>query len=322
MDEKLKELRIAVIGIGGIGGLLGGLLAEKFPNVTFVARGERAEDLKRHGLTVRSEQLGEWTVRPKAVVSSVKEAGEQDLVLACVKNYSLDELLEQMPGTLPDATVIVPVMNGTDPGDRIRQKMPKNPVLDALIYCVAFIEPAGAVRQQGPSLKMWIGQSGNTAMERSALQLFDEVMAETGLPYGVASDIRREIWKKYLLNCAYNVLTAYYDCPIGEVANDPKKLNEYRNLVLEAYGVGLAKGIDIRKEDMEEILNKLPELDPTGGSSLQRDLQNGRPSELETFGGYIVEEARCLGLDAPLSERFYQACKALERKNKKDSELH
>ena len=125
----------------------------------------------------------------------------------------------------------------------------------------------------------------------------------------IAPDIRRQIWKKYLLNCAFNVTTAYYDCTIGEVAADPQRVGEYRSLVLEAYNVALAKGIRIEHEDVDAVLQALPKSAPGGTSSLKRDLHAGRPSELETFGGYIVTEAERMGLSAPVSRRFYLGCR-------------
>ena len=116
-----------------------------------------------------------------------------------------------------------------------------------------------------------------------------------------------DIWKKYVLNCCYNVATAFYDCPIGPIRDDPAKARDYIALAQEAAQVAVAKGIAISSEDIEAIIDRFyHSYADEASSSLQRDIHAGRPAEVETFSGYIVKEAHRLGLAVPVSEKMYQ----------------
>ena len=119
-----------------------------------------------------------------------------------------------------------------------------------------------------------------------------------------------EIWRKYILNCAYNVATAYYDNTIGELRSDPRKAAEYEALVNEAWQVALAKGVAVTQEHVDAIIHRFyKELAGNATSSLQRDIRAGRTAETETFSGYIVHEGKKLGLDLPVSSKMYDGLK-------------
>ena len=108
---KAEEKRIAVIGIGGVGGYVAGMLAKAYPHVTMVARGARAESIRENGLVLHSDYKGEIIARPERVVT-VRDMGQQDYIFICVKNYSLAEVCESIRDMVTDDTVIIPVMNG------------------------------------------------------------------------------------------------------------------------------------------------------------------------------------------------------------------
>lgn len=144
---KTEEKRIAVIGIGGVGGYMAGMLAKAYPHVTMVARGARAESICEKGLVLHSDYKGEIVARPERVVP-VTEMGEQDYIFICVKNYSLAEVCESIRDMVTEDTVIVPVMNGVDPGERIRTLIGRGTVVDSLIYTVAFANRDFSISQR------------------------------------------------------------------------------------------------------------------------------------------------------------------------------
>ncbi len=123
-----------------------------------------------------------------------------------------------------------------------------------------------------------------------------------------AEDIEAEIWRKYIFNCAYNVLTAHYRQNVGELRADAKKREEFRRLLQEAYEVGKAKGVHLEEEDIVRHQNRFEnKLADDATSSLQRDVEDGKHNtELETFCGYIVRVGRELGVDVSLTEKFYR----------------
>lgn len=305
-----KNKKMAVVGIGGVGGFLAGVIGNEYESrLTLVARGARLNTLKEQGLILHSDQRGEIHVQPRAVVTA-DELEEQDFIFLCVKNYSLEEACAQIRHAVGDHTVVIPVMNGVDPGDRVRTALGRGIVVDSLIYIVTFIGADGSIVHQGDFARMRIGIKHADAHEKQAVAAVSEILTGAGVEHLAVDDIELEIWRKYILNCAYNVATAAYDNNIGELRADPVKSKEFEDLISEAYEVAKAKGVAVCPEHRDEFFDRFHHTyrdDAT--SSLQRDLNAGKRAEIETFSGYLVREAKRLGVEAPVSEKMYELLK-------------
>ena len=339
----LQDKRIAVIGVGGVGGFLAGMLIQKFPHVTLVARGERGRAIRERGLVLHSEYKGEKSGRPEHVAEAVRYLEPQDYIFICVKNYSLEEVCRDLAasGALTDETTVIPVMNGVDAGDRVRaflqpqesgdivsrldgaetgaasalpRKAVRNAVVvDSLIYIVSFARLDYSIEQQGQYANLRIGIQNADARQQEKVAEVSRILSEADIDYETAADIRCEIWKKYTLNCAFNVETAYYDNTIGQLRDDPEKAKQYEQLVREACAVARAEGIGIPEDHADTVIRKFyNDYGDDATSSLQRDVRAGKQSELETFSGYLVREARRLGVPVPVSERMYEGLKKKE----------
>lgn len=244
-------------------------------------------------------------MHPHSVVTA-QELEEQDLIFLCVKNYSLEEACEQIRHAVGENTIVIPVMNGVDPGERARAALGRGIVVDSLIYIVAFIGDDGGIVHQGDFARLRIGIRNADADAQEAVAQVSDILTAAGVEHLVADDIELEIWRKYILNCAYNVATAAYDNNIGQLRADPVKAKEFEDLVSEAYEVAKAKGVAVLPEHRDEFFDRFHHTyrdDAT--SSLQRDLNAGRRAEIETFSGYLVREAARLGVAAPVSEKMY-----------------
>ena len=381
-----EEKKIAVIGIGGVGGYIAGLLAKAYPHVTMVARGARAESIRKKGLVLHSDYKGEIVAKPERVIP-IQDMGQQDYIFICVKNYSLAEVCESIRDMVTDDTVIIPVMNGVDPGENIRRLVGKGTVVDSLIYTVAFANEDFSISQQdyificvknyslaevcesirdmvtddtviipvmngvdpGENIRRLVGKGtvvdsliytvafANEDFSISQQDTFtwlcigikdaDErqqkkvaevagILKGADIDYKDQGDIEVEIWRKYILNCAFNVMTAFYDNTIGELRRDPVKAQQYEKLVWEAASVGQAKGVALTDEHINEVIHKFRYVHADNAtSSLQRDFRIRRKqTELETFSGYIVKEAKRLGVSIPLSEKIYQGLMEIAEK--------
>lgn len=306
MDQiRYQDKRIAVVGAGGVGGYLAGMLGQVCPRLTIVARGKRAEIIRERGLVLHSEYHGERITRPECV-TTLEELKPQDYIFVCVKNYSLEDVCRVLKNAVTDDTVIIPVMNGVNPGERVRELLGTGTVVESLIYIVSFANPDGSITQQGKFASIRIGIQNATEDERKKVGEVASILEAAGLDFAAADDIQAEIWRKYILNCAYNVETAYYDNTIGQLRDEKAKSKEYEDLVWEAYAVARAKDVHVTEEQMREIIDKFyHEYGYEATSSLQRDFQQGKPSEVETFSGYLVKEAKRLGISVPVSEKMY-----------------
>ena len=312
---KIKDKKIAVIGIGGVGGYVAGMLAKAYPHVTMVARGARGESIRENGLVLHSDYKGEIVAKPERVVP-VREMGQQDYIFICVKNYSLEDVCEKIRDMVTDDTVIIPVMNGVDPGEKIRSLIGRGTVVDSLIYTVAFANADFSISQQDTFTWLCIGIKNADQGQQEKVTQVAEILKGADIDYKDDGDIEVEIWRKYILNCAFNVMTAFYDNTIGELRRDTVKAQQYETLVWEAASVGRAKGVALTDEHIQEVIHKFRHVHADNAtSSLQRDFQIcKKQTELETFSGYIVQEAKRLGVSIPISEEMYQGLKAKAEK--------
>lgn len=307
MKDTKYNPRITVVGIGGVGGYVAAMLANHYAGVTVIARGKRKETIEENGLVLHSDYKGEIRANPFEVAEPGSPMPTQDFVFVCVKNYSLSDALEEMSPYIGEHTVIVPVMNGVDPGSRIRSRFSGGTVVDSLIYIVSYTLPDSSIVQEGKFAQIRIGIMHADSKEQDAVNHVQKLLFEAGIDCVSSDDIEAEIWKKFILNCAYNVLTTYYNEPIGMLRTDQKKSAEYETLVKEAYQMALSKGVHVTDTDISAILRRFYlELEEDATSSLQRDYHSGRKTELETFSGYLVKEAEKMGIELPLTTALYE----------------
>lgn len=306
-----KKVKITIVGIGGVGGYLSGMLAKNYENVTLVARGERKKSLEKEGIRLHSQYHGEITARAKKVVESGQEIREvQDFIFLCVKNYSLEEVCRDLQSCIDEHTVILPVMNGADTAERTEKFFEKGIVGEAVIYITAFFNPDYSITQIGNYAKIYVGKTNAKTQEAEGVKRACDCLKEAGVDCRYVLDSQAAVWEKYIFNCAYNVLTAYYMEMTDTLQTSPEKCKEFKTLLEEACAVALAKQISIRDGYVESEYKRFMSLDAGSTSSLKRDMEAGRKNELETFSGYLIKEARRLQIPVPVSEKMYENLKA------------
>lgn len=311
MAHNVTDKKICVAGIGGVGGYIGGALAREYNHVSFLARGERKEAIIKNGLVVKSEAMGDYIARPEKVSEDVAELGIMDFIFICVKNYSLKQVCEQISPMVGDKTVIIPIMNGTNPGEKTREYLGRGIVIDSLIYIVSESTEDFTVVQKGEYAKVYIGLKNPSEQEKVEVEKVFDLLNGAGVKCFIEEDIEAAIWKKYVLNCAFNIITAYYSATTGELRKDAQKVDEYKALLSEACLVARTKGVNIPEGLEEEQVRHFMYVQAENAtSSLRRDFDAGRPNELDTFSGYLLELANKYNLSIPVTERFYNALKS------------
>lgn len=309
-SNNFSDARIVVAGLGGVGGFLGAALASVYSNVTFFARGDRKNHLQANGLTLKSEFIGDRHVTPALVTDQVSEIGTADILVISVKNYSLEQICRQLAPIVDNHTIIVPVLNGIDPADRTRDTLQKGIVVDSLIYIISGSEPDYTIVQKGDYATLRIGTRSTDPAVISALQTVHELFAPTGVTCIVEEDIEAAIWKKYIFNCAFNIMTAAYSATVGDLRAKPEHIKDMEALLDEACLIARKKHVNIPNDYTQDRIHFFMSLQsPTGTSSMRRDMDAGRPCELETFSGYLLQEARKYSIDLPRTRYYYELLK-------------
>ncbi len=304
---------ILVVGAGGVGGLLAGPLIRRYRDgVALAARGARETLLREKGLTLRSEVYGDFTVYPGTVTNAPSTLPVQKLILVCVKNQDLEEAARQIVPVTDEDTCVIPVMNGVTAGEVLRRSLKKGTVCDSVIYTISGVAEDGSVHQKGGT-RLILGAPQDDERAVQAAMWAEKLLREAGISCRYRKDARAEIWKKFVLNCAYNVVTARHGIPTGVIAASDKLTKDYRSLMEEAWLVGRAEGVELDEDVVDRHMELLPRYDPKSESSLSRDFARHQKGEMDIFGGVVAAKARKRDIPVPVTEEYYHAMQEMVR---------
>lgn len=311
-------MKIAIVGSGGVGGYFGGRLAFDGNDVTFIARGEHLEKIRRNGLYVKGV-TGDFRVNPVKATDCFSEAGIVDLILMSVKAWQVKDTAREMKSMVGSETVIIPLQNGILSSDEIKSEIRGDHVLGGLARIMSKIESPGVITHFGIEPSIIFGELDHkkTARVQKIKQIFDKA----GIVSKIAENIQAELWKKFIPICVGGLL-AVTRSTYGEI----RDLNETRTLIRELlgeiYNLSQKAGIPIKKEFIDTSLNYIDTLPYDSASSMTRDIWEGKPSELEYQNGTVVRLGEKYKVSTPVNRYIYycllpQELKARERAMKK-----
>ena len=299
-------MTVAILGLGGVGGYLGGklTLSKKDEKIVFISRGKQLQKIKKDGLRLIDEDK-EYVTKPDIITEDPKRLEEFDLVLVCVKSYDLNEALTLLKENISDKTVILPLLNGVEHDKKVKEVYPNAKVLNGCIYILSNIKEVGVIKKYGGVFNLIYGSS---EYDLEQFGWIKEFFDRAGLRNKLTPDIELETWKKYLLIAAYASMTSYYEKPLGFIAKE--KIDELKKVLFEIKSVADKKGINIDKDVIEKILKRVVTLPYESKTSMQLDYEKGKKTEVEALCGYIVKEAKKLGINTPLMKKYYQSLKS------------
>lgn len=304
--------KIMVVGVGGVGGVLAANLVKKYgESVSLIARGPRKESLRQNGLTLHSDLYGEFTVHPACIEEDPALCGVQDLILICVKNGGLQKVCQQILPVVGEHTAVMAVMNGVSAGQELAQRLDKGVLVDSVIYTVSSAGSDYSITQKGSYTYLNIGSHTDSEEGKKAAQEIADLLNAAGVDCKVSRNVQAAIWKKYVLNCAFNVATARWGYTIGQLAADAAKRADCRALMAEAAAVAAKMGVPLPEDLVDKhMVTMMENTTPNSDSSLSRDFDAGKVGEMEVFSGYIVRKAAELGVPTPVSGEYYEGLKA------------
>ena len=301
------EMNICVAGVGGVGGVLAAMLGTKYgDSLSLIARGAHADALQKNGLVLHSRVYGEISVKPRQICERGADLDIHDCIFVCVKNYSLDDIAKSLRPAVDEHTVIIPVMNGVEAGDRLRELFPDAVVCDGVIYIISSIDADHSIAQPSTYAHVFIGSNVKDERHTAGARSAYEALCSVGFDARWAEDIQRECWGKFLQNCAYNTITARHLCTSGAIHQSGSLQGDAYALISESYQVAMAEGISLSKNVVEEkfdfIMNKHA---PDATSSMKRDMEAHRAIELDAFSGAVIRKAEKHGIKVPVTRRYH-----------------
>jgi len=306
-------MNIVVFGAGGVGGYFGGKLAKAGFEVTFIARGNTLEAIKANGLQVKSIK-GDFKVYPK-VTDKISEVKDANLIILAVKSWQIEDIAKLLKPVIGKNTMVLPLQNGADNADRLREILIPENVLAGLCKIVSKIESPGVINHFAFEPEIVFGEYDNKKTERvKALKaVFDKAEFKSTL----SEDIHLDIWKKFLFIATYSGVGALTRSIIGELRKEEQIKSMLNQTAHEIVTIANAKGIPLKNSDIDMIMYVIDQLDPNTTASMQRDIMDGRPSELDNFNGYIVRTGKQLHISTPVNAFTYYCLLPQEKKARK-----
>jgi len=291
-------MRIAVIGSGGVGGYFGARLVKGGADVVFLARGAHLAAMRSQGLSVEggTEILD---VGPVEATDDPAKIGVADLVMFAVKLWDTEAVLEQIKPVIGPKTTIISFQNGVLKDNYLRAQYDPAQIMGGVGYVATTIDRPGVIRQTGPMQRLLFGEFDGTRSARG--EEFLAACVKGGINAELSSDIKREIWQKFVFLVGLSGTTTTMRVTIGPIREQAQTRAFLHDVMREVVMVGRAHGVDL-PEDYAEIRLRLADdvaWDMT--SSMYHDLERGRPLEVRWLAGGVVELGKQVGIPTPLN---------------------
>ncbi len=302
-------MRIAVFGTGGAGGYFGGRLAQAGEDVTFIARGEHLQAIHANGLQVESVK-GNFVIKPAQATDDPSQVGVVDVILLGVKAWQVAEAAHAMRPMVGAHTCVMPLQNGVEAPSQLGKVLGAERALGGLAMISSFISAPGQIRHIGGPASVALGELDNRRTER--VERLHAAFTRAGVAAEIAADIHAALWSKFVFIAATGGVGAVTRAPIGEVRTLPETRAMLEQAMREVRDVARASGIALADGVIEECMAMADSLEPRVTFSMQRDIMEGKPSELEYWNGAVVRLGKEAGVATPINSFIYSSLLPLE----------
>ncbi|MEO8034590.1 MAG: 2-dehydropantoate 2-reductase [Acidobacteriota bacterium] len=303
-------MRFAIIGAGGVGGYFGGKLAQAGNDVTFIARGATLAALRKQGLRVDSIN-GNFEVDPVKVSDDPASPGAVDAVLFAVKAWQLPDAAAAARPLFGPGTVAVPLENGMEAPEQLSRILGPEHVLGGLCAIVSYVAEPGYIKHVGAEPMIVLGELDGSRTDR--VELLRSTIEAAGVKAEVPADIHRSLWTKFLFIAPMSGVGALTRVSIGDWRAMPEPRELAKSAIREILALAVARGISLASDALDATLARYDALPSHSTSSLQRDVIEGKPSELDAQLGAVVRMAAETGVQVPVCQMMYSALLPQER---------
>lgn len=320
-------MKYIIIGAGGTGGILGFYMTKAGKDVTLIARNAHLEAMQKQGLSVEKMWTNETETIPVGAESmeSYEAKGEKaDVILVCVKKYSLDSCIPFIQNISHKNTIVVPVLNVYGTGAYLQEKLPKVLVTDGCIYVSANIKQAGVLLQHGEILRVFFGVREKEDLKKLNGQLNGEYKAErllkkiaqdfkdSGIDGILSDNIKRDALTKFSYVSPIGTAGLYLHAVAGDFQREGEARELFKTLIREIVTLANAMGITFEEDLVERNLKILSNLPEEATTSMQRDVIEGKQAEIDGLVYEVVRMAKKYGVEVPAYERAAEKFREME----------
>jgi 2-dehydropantoate 2-reductase len=321
-------MKIAIIGAGAIGGLVGARLALAGEDVTFLVRGANLDAIRKNGIKLITAEGESHVARKVGATNDYDEAGPQDIVILAMKAHQVESVANDVPKLFGPDTVVVTMQNGipywyfhkhggrlegsrvrsVDPNGVVSAKIPADRVIGCVVYPASDLVAPGVIKHvEGDRFP--VGELDGSASER--VNRVAEVMTRAGFKAPVLDNIRAEIWLKLWGNLSFNPISSLSHSTLVDICQYPPSRELAAAMMREAQAVAHKLGIEFRVT-LEKRIAGAEKVGKHKTSMLQ-DVEAGRAPEIDALVGAVVELARLTDTPTPHIDTVYSLVKLLAR---------
>jgi 2-dehydropantoate 2-reductase len=298
-------MNIVVFGTGAIGSLFGALLAKQ-NKVVLVGRAPHIKCIQQKGLTIQGKT--HLTVNVPAVESTKEVPVSADLILLTVKSYDTETASNQLCPLLHDRTMIVSLQNGLDNIDKIEKNIEKKHILAGVTTHGALFSSPGTITHTGKG-KTILGELDGRPSERLKNLIY--IFNQAGIETQMSTDIKKEIWRKAIINSSINPLTAFLGCKNGYLLENPLLEKIVESVCIESSMIASSRGIPVSPTEMIQKTKEVIRDTAKNYSSMLQSIQQGKKTEIESINGVLLRIGTEQKIDTPLNKILFELITAL-----------
>ncbi|UCH15578.1 MAG: 2-dehydropantoate 2-reductase [Bacteroidales bacterium] len=303
-------MKICFFGVGGVGGYFGALVADKLKNkheIFFIARGSHKDAICSNGLTLIKAGDNEIiNVTPEKCTDTVNDLPVCDIVVLSVKAYDLENAAKEISKITKEKTIILPLLNGVDIYERIREHLDTGIVLQSCVFIGTHIESPGVIYQKGGTCKISIG--ADQEFPDFDLSSLITLLSDAGINFELEENVKIPIWSKYIFIAAYGLVTASFDKTLGEILENTELSQTVKSIMYEIEMIARKFNIPLDDDIVEKSFLIAKEYPYETKTSFQRDVETkGAISEGDIFGGTLLRYGEELKIPIPTIKNVYEA---------------
>lgn len=292
-------MKYAIIGAGGTGGILGFYMTKADRDVTLIARGRHLAAMQEKGLAVEKMWDGTTEIIPVKAMDMEHYDEQPDVVLVCVKGYSLEDTIPFIQRVAKPSTIVIPVLNIYGTGAKMQEQLPKLLVTDGCIYVSANIKEPGVLIQHGRILRVVYGVRNMSSQKVNIKRAHEEMLDalkdikkdfdDSGIDGVRSENIQRDALEKFSYVSPIGAAGLYYHATAADFQREGKQREAFKTMIREIAALAEAMGVPFERDMVEVNLKILSSLAPEATTSMQRDVMEGKDSEID---GLVYEVVR------------------------------
>lgn len=305
MEENRFNLKYCIIGAGGTGGCIAAFLAKAGKDVTVIARGAHLDQIQENGLQILHTDGKEERI-PLAAYDMEHYNETPDVIIVCVKGYSLDETVPFIRRIASAETIVVPILNLFGTGEKLQKELPELLVTDGCIYIASQIKEPGCVEMNGTIFRVIYGVREKEQL-RKELFIIRQDLQDAGIDAVLSDQIRRDALQKFSYVSPMAAAGLYYQALAGRFQQTGDERDLFVALMKEIDELAAAMGVPFQVDIVRNNLAILDSLSETASTSMQRDIEAGKPSEIDGLIYEVVRLGHRYGVPIPNYEKIADA---------------